>query len=246
MFALASQLLRRGAGASALATIVALSAGQLAAQSADPFHWGFGAAFGRGTYRLEDGTEVEIYRAQFRPPVGKAQNEDSPDAEDRRGPGERFTLRTSVQGGWARELGGAEESARLASVGVRGRLKFTDAPARPALIFGLLWGAVDPSEGERSALLRSTTALELDIPVPRWRVRGHPMRLLPHVLEDRFFRDEPTGDLPNELGSEQQVGVAAGRDEPFKIWFVKFDAVGIAYRFSDRSKGFRLYLNSVF
>jgi hypothetical protein len=136
---------------------------------------------------------------------------------------------------------------------------------------------VDPSEAQRQSLLRLTAALEFDIGVPRWQVRGHSMRLLPHVLEDRYQRassaasfggddggasgggaggggaggggagdDLSAGGVPRNRGSEMQIGVAAGRDEPFKIWFFKFNAVGIAYRFSDRSEGIRFYLNSVF
>lgn len=280
-------------------SLATLATGQVGAQSDEPFYFGFGSAFGRGTYELADGTEVEIYRAQFKPRIraSAADREDGrgpgirlimpatvgltdssddtlgldplpiqpqidradavafmPGVELEHTPGKRLTLRTSIQGGWARELGGGDESARLAAAGVRARLKFVDTPARPTLIAGVLWAGVDPDDGDRRSLVRLTTALEFDIAVHNWRVRGHEMRLLPHVLEDRFYRpppalalgDEPDGDLPNRLGTEQQIGIAAGRDEPFKIWFLKFDAVGIAYRFSDRSRGIRLYLNSVF
>jgi hypothetical protein len=300
MFVLFSQFLLGRMRAAALAAAFGVAtSGPLAAQSANSFDWGFGAAFGRGTYTLDDGTEVEVYRAQFRPPIRRSPEDgtegggpgirlilpaavgltDAPDeplitdpvsleapveradaysfmpgVELELKPGELFTVRTSVQGGWAREHGGAEQSATLASFGVRSRLKFFDAPARPALILGMLWSGINPSEGERVALMRLTTALEFDIAVPRWQVRGHSMRLLPHVLEDRFYRpppalaygDDAIEDDSDELASEQQIGVAAGRDVPFKIWFLKFDAVGIAYRFSDRGDGFRLYLNSVF
>jgi hypothetical protein len=171
-------------------------------------------------------------------------------------PAERLTLRTTIQGGWGKELDGAEQTARLASFGVRTRLRFADAPARPALITGLVWAGVDPSEAERRSLLRLTTGVEFDIGVPNWQVRGHSMRLLPHVLKEWYVQppsalalgdgEDSSGDAPNTVGSETQIGVAAGRDEPFKILFLKFNAVGIAYRFSDRSEGLRLYLNSVF
>jgi hypothetical protein len=277
------------------AALAALSSAPLAAQQ--PFNFGYSAAFGRGRYELEDGSEVQIYRGVIKPRVRKSPGDDD---ENRRGPGirvvlpgsvgflesadnvltadrptdrveaysfmpgvelefvptERFTLRTTVQGGVAKELEGDERSARLGSFGVRGRLKFGDAPARPALIAGLLWAGVDPSEAaEKQSLLRLTAGVEFDIGVPNWEVRGHSMRLLPHVLEERYRRpppalalgDEPSGDdVPHNQGAETQIGVAAGRDEPFKILFLKFNAVGIAYRFSDRSEGFRLYLNSVF
>ncbi|HEX5046819.1 MAG TPA: hypothetical protein VFX89_06820 [Gammaproteobacteria bacterium] len=281
--------------------LFALASPPLAAQTA-PFHWGYSAAFGRGTYQLDDGTEAQIYRAVIKPRIRRSP-EDAGD--DRGGPGvrlvlpvagalldspadllpldesdhlvdayafmpgvelefaptERLTLRTTVQGGWGKELEGDEQTARLASFGVRTRLRFADAPARPALITGLTWAGVDPSEAERRSLLRLSAGVELDVGVPKWQVRGHSMRLLPHVLEDWYVRPasalalgngvdgvdgSAAGDAPRDVGSETQIGVAAGRDEPFKILFLKFSAVGIAYRFSDRSEGLRLYLNSVF
>ena len=80
-------------------------------------------------------------------------------------PAERWTLRTRAQAGrsWqldGAELEGVEPSARLAAFGVRSRLMWSDAPGRPALINGLLWASVDPSDAERDSLLRFTTALE--------------------------------------------------------------------------------------
>ena len=73
----------------------------------------------------------------------------------------------------------------------------------------------------------------------------------PHVLKDWYRRPPPAlafGDDDAELhvGGEWQLGVAAARDDGFKVLGFKFDAVGIAYRFSDRSNGIRFYLNSVF
>ena len=297
---------RRALLPAAIAAVLAVLVGApAAAQDPAPFHWGYGAAFGRGRYTLDDGTETQLYRVIVKPPIRKSADDAGGGdsrvldlSEDRRGPGvrlilpaaaalldtpeellppgrpaddvqaysflpgvelefapgERFTLRTSAQGGWGKELEGAEPRARLAALGVRARVQFADAPARPALIAGALWAGVDPSDAARQSILRLTTALEFDVGVPRWQVRGHSMRLLPHVLEDRYRRtssalsfDAVAGEaVPRNLGSETQIGVAAGRDEPFKIWFVRFNAVGIAYRFSDRSEGIRFYLNSVF
>src|SRR5690606_22414444 len=65
-------LLHRRAPRVALALAATAIAGlPAAAQTADvdPFHWGYAAAFGRGAYRLGDGTEAEIYRAEFKPPL---------------------------------------------------------------------------------------------------------------------------------------------------------------------------------
>ena len=164
--------------------------------------------------------------------------------------GERWTLRSRAQIGYAEELEGAEQSARLAAVGLRSRVAFDGAHGQPALISGILWTAFDPSAGERRALLRLTAGVELDIRAARWRVRDSPMRWRPHVLKDWYYRPPPSlgyGDDDFErLDDEWQVGVAAAREDGFKILFLRFEAVGVAYRFSDHSDGLRLYLNSVF
>lgn len=258
-----------------------------------PFHVAYAAMFGSGVYRLSDGTEAAVFRANFSkhlraPPseggagpgvrlllpvtVGQQKRGDGelsldgptervkqaaflPGIELEFAPAERWTLRTRAQAGrsWqldGAELEGVEPSARLAALGVRSRLMWSDAPGRPALINGLLWAGIDPSDSERDSLLRFTTALELDVGVPRWEFRGEPMRLRPHVLRDWYYRRSPAlasgADEVAQVGSEWQVGVAAGREQGFKVWFFKFEAVGIAYRFSDHSDGLKVYLNSVF
>jgi hypothetical protein len=71
------------------------------------------------------------------------------------------------------------------------------------------------------------------------------------VLKDWYHRPPPWlgfGDGDAELleGGEWQLGVAAARNDGFKILGFGFDAVGIAYRFADHSSGIRFYLNSVF
>jgi hypothetical protein len=164
--------------------------------------------------------------------------------------GERWTLRTRAQIGRAEELEGAEQSARLAAVGLRSRGEFLGAPGNPALITGLLWTGFDAGAGERRSLLRVTAGVELDIRAARWRVRDSPMHWRPHLLGDWYYRPPPAlafrDDDVERLDDEWQLGVAAAREGGFKIWFLKFDAVGVAYRFSDHSNGLRLYLNSVF
>ncbi len=164
--------------------------------------------------------------------------------------GERWTLRGRMQLGWGTELQGLERTAWLGAAGVRSRLRFADAPGRPAWIAGMLWDGFDPEEGERRSLLRFTQGFEFEIDVPRWKFRGRPMRLLPHVLGDWYYRPPPAlafGDEDFEqLARESQIGLAAVRDGGFKIWFFRFDGVGIAYRFSEHSSGLRFYLNSVF
>jgi len=164
--------------------------------------------------------------------------------------GERWTLRTRAQVGYAEELEGTDQSARLAAVGFRSRAVFDDTPGNLSFISGVLWTGFDASSGEQDSVLRFTTGFEWDIRAAHWRVRDSPMRWRPHVLKDWYRRPPPAlaiGDEDAELPTDEwQVGVAAAREDGFKIWFVEFEAVGVAYRFSDHSSGFRVYFNSVF
>jgi hypothetical protein len=164
-------------------------------------------------------------------------------------PGERWALRTRAQFGQSREYAGEKLSSKIAAAGVRSRYTFTGSKLAPSLIGGLLWAAIDPERGERRSLVRVTAGVELDIPAATWSVRGQPMAWRPHVLWDGYYR--PSAITPADaafapVDSEWQIGVAARRDSGFKILFMRFDAVGVAYRFSEHSEGLRLYLNSVF
>lgn len=175
-----------------------------------------------------------------------------PGAELEFAAGERWTLRTRLQVGRAedrRPPAVDDGSARIAAVGIRSRVAFPQAPGRPSLINGLLWSGYDAGGDERGALLKLTTGIELDIPVPGWRVRDEPMRLLPHVLVDHY-RSPPErlalGNTSDGTENEWQVGLAAGREGGFKIWFLEFDAIGIALRSGERSNGLKFYVNSAF
>jgi hypothetical protein len=164
--------------------------------------------------------------------------------------GERWTLRTRAQLGYAKELEGTKQSARLAAFGLRSRVAFDDAPGKPALINGILWTGFDSSSGLRSSLVRYTAGVELDIRAARWRVRDSPMHWRPHVLKDWYDRPPAAlafgADDAELLRGEWQLGVAAARENGFEILGFELEAVGIAYRFSDHSRGVRFYLNSVF
>jgi len=76
------------------------------------------------------------------------------------------------------------------------------------------------------------------------------MHLMPHVLADWYYRPPPELAFGDEefdhVETEWQLGVAARREGGFRILFFGFDAVGIAFRFSEHSSGLRFYLNSIF
>lgn len=165
-------------------------------------------------------------------------------------PGERFAVRVRGQAGWGTELEGTEASARLYAIGVRSRFAWPDAPGQPALISGLLWAGFNPDTGSSESLLRWSQGIEFDIPVPRWQFKERTMHLMPHVLADWYYRPPPELSLGDEdfnhTATEWQVGLVARREGRFKLLRFRFDGVGIAYRFSEHSRGIRFFLNSIF
>jgi hypothetical protein len=163
-------------------------------------------------------------------------------------PGDRWTVRARAQIGQSREYV-TDDVATIGAVGIRSRFTFENAALRPSLIGGLLWAGFEPDDGVTRSLVRLTAGMEIDIAAARWQVRGHPMGFRPHLLWDGYYRPSaltPAAQDYARVDSEWQLGVAAYREPGFKIWFLRFEGVGVAYRVSEHSSGLRLYVNSVF
>jgi hypothetical protein len=164
---------------------------------------------------------------------------------------ERWTLRARAQFGWGTDTAsGDRQSAFIYSAGVRSRYRWAEAAGGPALINGLQWTGFDPDDRGRESMIRISNGLEFAIPTPRWRFRGRPMRLIPHVLTDWYL---DTLNVPAavegetaEVHVEWEVGLAAGREEPFSILGFEFDRVGLAFRFSDQTEGVRIFVATIF
>jgi hypothetical protein len=163
---------------------------------------------------------------------------------------ELWTLRVRAQGGWGSENGDRRESAVLYSAGIRSRVVWLDRALQPAWISGVDWSGYNPEQGERESMAKLTNGVVLDIPTPRWQVRGETMHLMPHVLNDWYFRTLDVLSVSDatieSLDSEWEVGVAARRSRSFSILRIKFDRVGLAFRHSDSSRGIRFFFGSIF
>lgn len=163
---------------------------------------------------------------------------------------ERWTLRVRGQLGRGVQRNGASERATIYAAGVRSRYAWPDHPGRPAMINGLLWSGYDPGNGRRRSMSRISNGVEFDLPLSRWTFRGDAMHLRPHFLVDWYL---DTVDAPSlvdggrdELDLEWEMGLGAGRAEPFSILGLRFDRVGVAARYSAHGRGYRLFFGSIF
>lgn len=165
---------------------------------------------------------------------------------------EKWTLKLTSQVGWGiREAESERETALLYGTGIRSRYVWPKARGRPALINGLYWSGFRAKKQKINALARFSSGLEFDVPVPRWKVKDETMHLMPHVLADWYFDPLEIEPIINNSSNknvflEWEIGLAAGRTERFSVFGVKFDRVGVAFRFSEYSRGIRLFFGSIF
>jgi hypothetical protein len=163
---------------------------------------------------------------------------------------ERWRLKGRAQAGWGTELGSGDERAVLYAFGLRSRYEFPEAAGHPAWISGLLWSGYNPSLGAPESLAKLSNGVEFDLTLERWRFRGERMHLAPHLLGDWYFNTADffsfDDDVFRQLDWEWEVGLAAGRDEPFSIFGKAIDRFGFALRYSHDSAGIRFFLNSIF
>lgn len=163
---------------------------------------------------------------------------------------ERWTLKVRAQGGWGTEIGDARDSAVLYAAGIRSRLTWPDRNLQPAWISGLQWSGYKPELGERQAMARLTNGVEVDVPTPRWQFRDTTMHLVPHVLNDWYFKPVDflsiSDTTTQSLDTEWEIGVSARPSRPFSIFGFAFDRVGLGFRYSEDSRGIRLLFGSIF
>lgn len=162
----------------------------------------------------------------------------------------RWRLKARAQVGWGTELGSGDERAVLYALGLRSRYAFPEAPGHPAWIGGLLWSGYNPRLGAPESLAKVSSGVEFDLALERWRFRGERMHLAPHLLGDWYFDTADffsfDDDVLRQLGWEWEIGLAAGRDEPFSIFGKEIARFGVALRRSGDSAGIRFFLNSIF
>jgi hypothetical protein len=239
----------------------------------DPIHWAYGAYFGTGTYRVSGGEEAYVLSvrprwglrdaaldAQGRRTVGIELR--SPvaigayelDAADFGGtlslenvstlsavPGVEFdvpmTVRWSLKPlayvGWGTELDG-DASAWIYWTGIKSRYVFPRNETTWALVNALTYVGYSADSGENGNVL--------------------PLLLHWHVgytsyLNEVKLASGPTNVEHIRLENEWELGLAFSTGpEPLRLWRLKWDRVGVAYRFSSDGdfRGISLVFRSLF
>jgi len=162
-----------------------------------------------------------------------------------------WTLRPYASIGYGQELGGSD-SAWAYWAGVKSRLAFRSGKLNWRLINLLGFVGYTPDEGPSDTIWPAMAGLEFDYPVGKPRGDADQLLLHWHVAYSVFgdslnFTDTPTVNW--DITDQLEIGAAIGRrDSPIRIWFMKFDRLGLGYRASSSGdlKGIMFVFRSMF
>ena len=147
----------------------------------------------------------------------------------------RFSLRPSAEIGYGTVLG-ESDSAWTYKGEIRSRYTFQSGKLDWGLIGGLGLVGYEPNEGPSDDFTYLAAGLEFEYPVNWPRSKNDQTMLYWHVLYTDFIDEIEFETGVEELDSVAnywQIGLALGKNrEPVRLWFLKFDRLGLAYNFS--------------
>jgi hypothetical protein len=169
---------------------------------------------------------------------------------------QRWSLRPFAAFGWGAQLGGGS-SAWVYWAGVKSRVAFSADGFDWAIVNALTYSGYNDDRSASGAhtssrVLPLLTAFEFDRPTSK-KIGGELVHLYWTLGYTDYLADEPLllGSLVSSMhiDDEWEIGMAFGRGkEPMKLWRLRWDRVGIAYRFSSDHgfQGISLSFSSIF
>jgi hypothetical protein len=169
----------------------------------------------------------------------------------------RWTLRGNANLGLGTRLDG-NESALIYRAGIRSRYRLDSASARWNLIAALDYIGYDTNQHRHGHLLPLMRAGELELPVNAWATEHGPPPLVTHLAASHYLDElslSALDDARASISNDIEIGFAVRPSQPFRLWRLSWERVGIAYRRGDgsdpgdedtRFEGIRLYFASVF
>jgi hypothetical protein len=164
----------------------------------------------------------------------------------------RWSIKALTHLGWGTELDG-ESSAWIYWAGIRSEARFHAQSFDWALVNALTYVGYSATS-THSGLVPLFTAFEFDHPLERRKIAGEPVHIHWHVAFTKYLNAidfglvEPSGPTIR-VDDEWELGVAFGTGaEPLRLWRLRWDRVGIAYRFSSGGEfeGIGLVFRSLF
>jgi len=164
---------------------------------------------------------------------------------------ERWALRPFASLGWGTLLNGSE-SAWTYWAGVKSQYTFQNGKLNWALVNSVTYVGYTPSNGPSEDFWPLMAGLEFDYPFGNYRADDEKLFLTWHGMYTTFEDDLDTvlaDGSTRPITDQWEFGVSLRRAEKrIKIWFLSFDRLGFAYRFSSSGdlKGITFIFRSVF
>jgi hypothetical protein len=165
---------------------------------------------------------------------------------------ERWSLKPLAYLGRGEQLDGGE-SATIYWAGLKSRRSFHAAAFDWSLINALTWVGYDGGGGDSGELLGLQAAFEFARSLGERKLMDHPVVLYWHAsytaFLDKLRIGSPASPTPVLVSDEWELGAAFGlRDHRLGVKRLRFDRLGLAYRFSTsgRFQGVSLTFSSLF
>jgi hypothetical protein len=164
--------------------------------------------------------------------------------------GPRWSLKPLAYLGWGAELDG-DASAWIYWTGLKSRFLFPRSNATWALVNALTYVGYSANSGENGNVLPLFTGFEVDRPLGMKKVADEPVVLHWHVGYTSYLNQlELISKIePIRLEDEWELGLAFSTGpEPLRFWRLKWDRVGVAYRFDSDGdfSGISVYFKSLY
>lgn len=172
----------------------------------------------------------------------------------------RWTLLGTANLGAGARLDG-EETALIHRLGLRSRYSLGDDETRWNLIAAIDHFGYNTDHDSSGQLMPLSLAVELEIAVNAWATKAGATHLVVHLAGSHYLDElsfDAIGAASTAISNDLELGVAVKPAEPFRLWKLSWERIGIAYRRGegegedeegDREstfKGVRLYFSSLF
>jgi hypothetical protein len=147
----------------------------------------------------------------------------------------RFSIRPSAQLSYGTILD-ESDNAWTYKAELKGRYAFQSGQLEWALLADLGWAGYEPNRGDPDDIAFASVGAEFAYPVSWFSSQDSQTMLYWHLSFTDFLDEVEVQTGTEEFDSVANfwhVGAAMGkRDKPIRIWFLKFDRLGLGYNFS--------------
>ena len=148
---------------------------------------------------------------------------------------DRWRLRAYGHLGWGTVVN-SNENAWIYDTGLKSRYGFKNGNLDWAIVNELFFAGYDANNSNSDSLTGMMAGLDFSYPVTFGSATRDTLKLN-WDISYRWYENDPsfprTASVPVLIEDEWELAVAiARRDGPIKIWFLKFEHMGLSYRFN--------------